>query len=46
MLINPGSLGQNRKLIDLASYMLWNTENGEFILKNKSFNALFKKKLI
>jgi putative phosphoesterase len=39
MLINPGSLGQNRKLIDLASYMLWNTENGEFILKNKSFNV-------
>lgn len=39
MLINPGSLGQNRKLIDVASYMLWNTENGEFILKNKTFNV-------
>lgn len=39
MLINPGSLGQNRKLIDVASYMLWNTENGEFVLKNKSFNV-------
>ncbi len=38
LLLNPGSLGQNRKLINVANYIIWNIENGEFKLKSCKFN--------
>lgn len=38
MLINPGSIGQNRKLINVSNYLIWNIETGEFNLKSTTYN--------
>ena len=32
-LINPGSIGQNRKYINLSNYIIWDTEKKKFDLK-------------
>ena len=37
LLINPGSLGQNRYYINVANYIIWDTETGEFQLKYTLF---------
>ena len=37
LLINPGSLGQNREYINVAEYIIWDTETGGFQLKNTLF---------
>ena len=33
ILFNPGSVGQNRKSIDISNYAIWNIKNGEFFMK-------------
>lgn len=35
---NPGSVGQNRKFINLSNYMIWNMESGEFQMKSMPYN--------
>lgn len=35
---NPGSVGQNRKFINIANYIIWDIESGEFQMKNLPFN--------
>jgi putative phosphoesterase len=37
-LINPGSVGQNRNLINLANYAIWDIPKQEFLLKEIEFN--------
>ena len=37
LLVNPGSLGQNREFINVANYIIWDIETGEFQLKNTLF---------
>ena len=37
-LANPGSVGQNRKFIDVANYIIWDIETGEFQMKSLVFN--------
>lgn len=41
LLLNPGSIGQNRSFINLSNYVLWNFETGEFELKMKKYNINF-----
>ena len=41
LLINPGSIGQNRSLINVSNYLVWDIETGEFNLKNTIFNFKF-----
>lgn len=36
---NPGSVGQNRKFINLSNYMIWNLESGEFQMKRMAYNV-------
>lgn len=38
LLINPGSVGQNRKFINLSNYIIWDTEKNTFDLKEKKFD--------
>ena len=37
-LINPGSVGQNRKFINISEYIIWDIETGEIELKSIKFN--------
>ena len=37
-LINPGSIGQNRRNIDSSNYIIWETQTNEFKLKQLYFN--------
>lgn len=37
-LINPGSIGQNRKYINLANYIIWETDTNAFELKFQKYN--------
>ena len=39
LLLNPGSIGQNRKFINLSNYALWNIDTGEIQLKFKKYNV-------
>lgn len=41
LLGNPGSLGQNRKFINLSNYIIWNIDSGEFQMKSLSYNLDF-----
>ena len=34
ILFNPGSVGQNRKSIDISNYAIWDIKTGEFFMKN------------
>ena len=38
LLINPGSLGQNRNYINIANYVIWDFESGEIQLKSMPYN--------
>lgn len=38
LLLNPGSVGQNRACINVANYVIWNIETGAFQLKNAVYN--------
>ncbi len=38
ILLNPGSVGQNRRFINLSNYAIWNLETGEFSLKTKKYD--------
>ena len=38
LIINPGSVGQNRDIINMSNYIIWNTETGEFKLKHLLFS--------
>jgi len=38
LLINPGSVGQNRKLINVSNYIVWNLEKNTFDLKKNTFD--------
>lgn len=38
LLINPGSVGQNRKFINLSNYIIWDIEKNTFDLKQKKFD--------
>ena len=38
LLLNPGSLGQNRKFINMSNYIIWDTETCEFELKYLHFS--------
>ena len=38
LLLNPGSIGQNRRFINLSNYALWNIDTGEIQLKMKKYN--------
>ena len=40
-LVNPGSVGQNRKWINVSNYALWDTETNEFTLKQMTFDLEF-----
>lgn len=35
---NPGSIGQNRKFINISNYIIWDTESGEFQMKSLPYN--------
>lgn len=37
-LINPGSIGQNRKYINIANYIIWETDINKFELKSLKYN--------
>jgi putative phosphoesterase len=37
-LINPGSIGQNRKYINIANYVIWDWETGSFDLREMKFD--------
>lgn len=37
-LLNPGSIGQNRKFINLSNYIVWDFETGEIELKKLKFD--------
>ena len=39
ILINPGSIGQNRKYINVANYAIWNTETNTFDLRHLTFDV-------
>jgi hypothetical protein len=43
-LYNPGSLGQNRRLINISEYFIWDTKRNEFEQFNFAYNfeALIK----
>jgi putative phosphoesterase len=41
LLINPGSIGQNRKYINVSDYIIWDTETGEIELKSLKFNLSY-----
>jgi putative phosphoesterase len=38
-LLNPGSVGQNRKYINLANYAMWDTDKNTFELKFLKYNV-------
>ncbi len=38
-LLNPGSIGQNRKFINLANYAIWDTEKNSFDLRSLKYNV-------
>ena len=38
LLINPGSIGQNRKWINVSNYVLWDLDTGEFCLKEMIYD--------
>ena len=38
LLINPGSIGQNRAHINLSNFIIWDTDSGEFEMKNSKYN--------
>ena len=37
-LLNPGSIGQNRKNINIANYVIWEVEKNDFHLKELAFD--------
>ncbi len=37
-ILNPGSVGQNRKFINVSNYVVWDCENDEFELKSLKFD--------
>ena len=37
-LINPGSIGQNRKNLNLSNYIVWDLEKNKFTLKELYIN--------
>lgn len=37
-ILNPGSVGQNRKFINVSNYVIWDRRNGKFELKNLKFD--------
>ena len=39
LLLNPGSVGQNRKFINVSNYIIWDTESCEFELKYLCFSV-------
>jgi len=39
LLINPGSVGQNRQFINVVSYMLWDTVKNDFQIKNTVYDV-------
>ena len=41
MLLNPGSVGQNRKFINVSSYVIWDTDTNSFDLKNIKYDFKF-----
>lgn len=38
-LLNPGSIGQNRKYINLTNYVIWDTVKNDFELKFQKYNV-------
>lgn len=41
LLINPGSIGQNRAYINVSNYVIWNMETNEFQMKFLTYNVDF-----
>ena len=41
MLINPGSIGQNRSFINVSDYIVWNTVTNTFTCKHNIYNIDF-----
>ncbi|MDO6595878.1 metallophosphoesterase family protein [Oceanihabitans sp. 2_MG-2023] len=38
LLINPGSIGQNRAFINVSNYVVWDIETNEFQMKSTTYN--------
>ena len=39
VLVNPGSLGQNRNYINISNYIIWDVEKGVFNLKYLTYDV-------